>query len=106
MTFKERAENIWYGSYSWLSDSGCTSGCRVPVPRDFIATIAAAFKAAVEEMQEDRDRWADSACRLEKAQEKIKAEAYEACAKIAEMNIESNHVEDIPREIRSRSKEG
>jgi hypothetical protein len=42
-----------------------------------VALIMTQIREAVEEAEADRDRWADSACRLEKALEKVKVEAYE-----------------------------
>lgn len=48
-----------------------------------VADKESAICAAVEEMQEDRDRWADSACRLEKALEKCRAEAFAEGKRVA-----------------------
>jgi len=107
MTPNERAKKIVH--HPWFS----------PWPEhatdEIEGVIAAEISVAVEEMQEDRDRWADSACRLEKALAKAKAEAYEECAKIAEEHWEYSASEDammpssggkeIAQAIRARAKE-
>lgn len=81
MTPEERAKNI----YGYVNDAGFEpeDEWMSEATRDF---IAAQLRAAVGEVEADRDRWTESAVTLEKALEGVRDKALEEAAKISDEN--------------------